>query len=280
MLELLETWETNMNYPEIVVASDLHIDLYKNPYEVFTWFDVPENKNRIFVLAGDLFTDTHKSQPDIAIFLQKCLSYFAHVVFVAGNHDFWGHSLVGEGCFDDLMVESLSGHEDRIHYLTPENTCVIDGIEFWGCTFWTKIEHPLAQMQIQTLNDYQQIYSMGDEDLSVIFTNHINQIARNGAKRFLNSTMEETAGKRVIVTHFPLFREKLPEYHNPVDEYYNNHMEMFFYEYPPVDLMIHGHTHNQYDYYFDNMRVVCHPRGYPSQSAGYQLKVVDLNEQT
>lgn len=268
-----------MMYPKLAIISDVHVDLYQFDNLFAVHFNKPEHKEMILCLAGDISTDT---SPDVEYFKQfaeKCAQYFKHVVFVLGNHDCWGHDLLGDNNIDHKMSAILNGNE-RIHYLTMDDTVVIDGIEFWGHTFWSKIESPLEQTQIQSLNDYRCIYSSNKEPLYVLHTNLINSRARNCLKNFLNSPNDNQAfgtNKRVVMTHFPLFREKIPEYPNVFDIYYNNHMDYELSYSPQPDVYIFGHTHTPFDFDFMGARVICNPRGYPSQSKSFEMKYIDLN---
>ena len=267
-------------YPILAITSDVHVDLYNNPHGLFMLLDKPEHKDMILCLAGDIVTDTKPEMADFKTFLCKCAKYFSHVVWVAGNHDLWGYDATGNNSFDEQVI-ALNLEHSNIHYLTMDDTVVIDGIEFWGHTFWTNVEKSNEVIAIQGLNDFQNIHSFDGNDFYVHQMNSINQQARKALKKFLTSPKDNqsySVDKRVVMTHFPLFRENVQENPNPYDIYYDNHMDYELAYMPLPDLFIHGHTHNHYDYDFMGSRVVCHPRGYPSQSQGYQLKYVDLNE--
>lgn len=268
-------------YPTLAIASDIHVDLYNNMVNsIFSDFDKPEHKDMILCLAGDIFTDTKPELLYFKDFLIKCSQYFKHVVWVAGNHDLWGYNLFGDDSFDEQMV-TLCDALGNVHYLTMDDTTIIDGIEFWGHTFWTKIENPVEQVQVQSLIDYQNIFSSNGEDLFVYNTNEVNRLARTHLKSFLNFPKNHKqwgVDKRVVMTHFPLFREKLPEYPNAFDVYYNNHMDYELAYIPQPDLYIYGHTHTAEDYDFMGARVICNPRGYPSQSGNFKMKYFTFGE--
>lgn len=270
---------------ELFVASDLHIDLEFNTFKFFEHCNDKENKNRIFVLAGDVLTDTFNGIPTIIDFLINSLKYFKCVVFTPGNHDLWGYNILGKDSFDTLFINELcklpSEIGDRIYYLEPNNTCLIDGIEFWGTTFWSKIDSPIEQMQIQRFNDFHAIKSLNNEDLSTTTTNIINSNNRKELKAFLNydtDSLPYAVTHKVVVTHFPLIREHIPQYYNAADIYYNNHMEEFFLDNMAPDLVICGHTHTQHDFYFNDIRFVCNPRGYPSQSHNFEIMIINLED--
>lgn len=270
---------------ELFVASDLHIDLEFNNYLFFDHCTDPENKNRIFVLAGDVLTDTFSGISTIVEFLVNSLDYFKCVVFTPGNHDLWGYNISGKDSFDNLFVNELYKLPveifNRIYYLQPFNTCNINGIEFWGTTFWSRINNPLEQMQIQKINDFHAIKSINNEDLSITYTNIVNNNNRQELKKFLNldtDMLPYTVTHKVVVTHFPLIREHVPERYSLFDIYYNNHMEEFFLANLAPSLAINGHSHTRCDFYFNGIRFVCNPRGYPTQSHNFNIMIINLDE--
>lgn len=269
--------------PELFIASDVHIDL---EVDIFTFFehctDI-ENKNRIFVLAGDVLTDTFSGINTIIDFLVKSLEYFKDVVFTPGNHDLWDYNITGKNSFDNLFIDALcklpTEIGDRIYYLTPDDTCVVDGIEFWGTTFWSRIDSPIEQLKIGSINDFYTIKSVNDERLTITYTNMVNSENRTKLKSFLNYDVDSlpySVTHRVVVTHFPLIREHTPEEYNIFDIYYNNHMEHFFLDNSKPDLVVNGHTHTRSDFYFNDTRFVCNPRGYPTQSHNFSVMIVKL----
>lgn len=267
-------------YPILAIISDLHVDMYKNMDDIFELFDKPDHKDMILCLAGDVFTDTSPTINQIENFLKKCANYFKHVVFVAGNHDLWGHNIIGDNSFDEQMINSNVIHSN-IHYLTMDDTTIIDDIEFWGHTFWSKVDKGNEVIAIQGLGDYANIYSLHNNELYVHQTNEINANARNHLKGFLNWPRQHeynTANKRVIMTHFPLFREHVQDNPSPVDVYFNNQMDYELAYLPQPDLYIYGHTHTAEDYDFMGARVICNPRGYPSQSGNFKMKYFTFGE--
>lgn len=271
--------------PELFVASDLHVDLEFNDYLFFEHCTDIENKNRIFVLAGDVLTDTFDGIDTIIKFLVNSLDYFKAVVFTPGNHDLWGYNISGENSFDNLFVAELkklpTEISNRIHYLHLFNTCFIDGIEFWGTTFWSRIDSPIEQLKIGGINDFYAIKSINNERLTITYTNIVNSNNRQELKKFLNFNVDVlpyTVTHRVVVTHFPLIREHTSEEYNIFDIYYNNHMEEFFLDNLPPALVISGHTHTRSDFYFNDTRFVCNPRGYPTQSHNYRNMIINLEK--
>lgn len=270
---------------ELFIASDLHVDLEVDIFTFFNHCNDIENKNRIFVLAGDVLTDTFEGIGTIIGFLVKSLEYFKCVVFTPGNHDLCGYNILGKDSFDNLFTNALCNLPqeigDRIYYLEPNNTCLIDGIEFWGTTFWSKIDSPIEQMQIERINDYHTIKSINNEHLSCITTNLVNSNNRKELKSFLNYDIDllpYTVTYKVVVTHFPLIREHTPERYSTFDIYYNNHMEEFFLDNMAPNLVICGHTHTHADFYFNDIRFVCNPRGYTTQSHNFKIMIIDLEQ--
>lgn len=262
---------------EIVICSDLHIEKYKSTFDFRLYFGDEANKNRILIVAGDIFTYTETCHPEIHYFLNKCSTFFKYVVFVLGNHDCRSYALVSnESTLAkdlDKMFQKADPHTQNVFVLEYDKSITLDGIEFWGCTFWTKIEDPLSQMQISCIGDYREIMYNDDEPLSIHLTNLINSESRKALKLFLNNG---SGLKKVVVSHFPLIRETLPEYPDPFDDYYDNHLEYFLMDNPKPNLIVYGHTHTAYDFEFEGIRIICNPRGYPHNQNDFSTKVVTV----
>ena len=107
---------------KIWVISDLHLEFGAS-------FDIePPPGTDVVVCAGDVLT---KGIAPSIKWLGDKLAGKVPVVFVAGNHEFYGGSIV-----DDIRAAKLEDVYPRLHFL--ENGKVeIDGVLFVGGTLWS-----------------------------------------------------------------------------------------------------------------------------------------------
>lgn len=179
------------------------------------------------------------------------------IVYIAGNHEYWGEDL-------DRFTHHLTQHtqESHVHFL--ENRCVdIKGVRFLGCTLWTDYNEADTQIMdemVQKMNDFRFIRK-GARTLQPADLVHVNAQSKAWLAQELNSPF---AGKTVVVTHHaPLMRSwyNLP-YGNIQYAYCNDLKTLMDQHQHHIDLWVHGHVHESFDYIAHGVRVVCNPRGY------------------
>src|ERR1035437_6154821 len=85
--------------------------------------EVPRNDADVVILAGDI------ARPKDAV--SWALGFNKPVLYVPGNHEFYGTSIAGAA--DELKKLCVGTH---IHVLDNDQV-VIDGVRFLGTTLWT-----------------------------------------------------------------------------------------------------------------------------------------------
>jgi len=100
--------------------SDIHLETYKHAFPL-----EPVAPN--LALIGDICGAYHKN---LRPFLERCAANFETVLYVPGNHEYYGHTLQEV----DDSLESLCA-ELGIEYLQCR-TVKIDEVAISGCTLW------------------------------------------------------------------------------------------------------------------------------------------------
>lgn len=230
---------------KIHVLSDLHTE--------FGSFTPPETDADVVVLAGDIGVGEKAVKWSKEAFANK------PVIQIAGNHEFYGGSL---GKSWQKMAQSAQG--SHVHLLNDQ-AVVVGGVRFLGCTLWTDYHltgnYPLAQWDAQqTMNDFKKIR---DEHYRKV---RPYQLAARHAhsKHFLQYQLAQPFdGPTVVVTHHApsslSIHERYKQSPSHLNACYASHLEMLM---DGVNLWVHGHTHDSFDYMLGETRVVCNPRGY------------------
>ncbi len=230
------------------ILSDLHLG--------FGAMERPENDADVVVLAGDL------SRPlEAAVW---ALRFEKPVIYVLGNHEFYGSSI--DGAAEQLKRLCEGTH---VHVL-DDSDVVIDGVRFLGSTLWTDFElfddtakraEAIAQAR-QLIRDFSRIRTreaeramFTPEDSAALFRRH---------SRWLGARLSTPhAGPTVVVTHHAPSRQSIhPRF---ADSLLNACFVSDAQHLLGADrarLWIHGHTHDSFDYSVNGTRVVCNPRGY------------------
>jgi len=249
---------------DIMIAEDLHSH--------------PEEKVRVAVMIDSLSRrqETAKRFRD---FLARCSKEFPHVVYVAGNHEFY-HGRWKES------ITHLREECDRFTnvYFLERDVKVINEVSFIGATLWTDCNkgdpltlHALGDM----MNDYRIIRNdeLGFTKLRPAQTMHRHQQTLS----YLKAILPDMKDKRVVFVghHGPSAMSTHPRYVNEtlMNGGYRSELSEFILDNPQIKLWTHGHMHDPFDYIIGTTRVVCNPRGYSGhdeQADNFQLKFLDI----
>jgi predicted phosphodiesterase len=221
-----------------------------------------DDKETVLVIAGDFLVWTN---PDDSVEqLRELAQQFKAIVYVAGNHEFYGST------HQDVIVglRTVADSIDNLYFLDGDY-CIIDDVRFIGGTLWTDMDgsasYTMARIE-QGMNDYRQI-KYRDRDgvvntLRAADVVKLNAWYRGQFRTWLDVGWE---GKTVVVSHH------LPDYYyarayadyDLVYAYGNTLMQDLV---AKADIWIHGHAHIRQEYEIEGVHVIANPRGY----VGYQ----------
>lgn len=245
---------------KLLVLSDLHLEFIR-----FQVDEVAAAAADVVVLAGDIHKGTQAIDWMAREFGGK------PVVYVAGNHEFYGGHW--QETLDALRRESkLHG----IHFLEDDEV-VIGDCRFLGCSLWTdfrvlgdeRLQESMGRYKVG-MNDCRLIGSgRGSSDVSArrLTPGEVLQRHLRSREWLLSRINERHEGSTIVVTHHLPSTKSVPQRYegDPLSPgFASNLPETCF---ASVDLWIHGHTHDSADYVIQspvgNTRVICNPRGYP-----------------
>lgn len=286
---------------KITVVSDLHLE-----FSGLT-LDNPQQAD-VLVLSGDItvaeFLHAHPAHKPIdanagpnhqvAIrtreLLESCSKTFKHVVYVAGNHEFyngrWYAAL-------DFLREECSRYPN-VHFL-EQSTVEIDGVVFIGSTLWTDLNggDPLTTHAVTDLmNDYRVIRNdrLDFRRLRPFETMRRHFDSRDYIRTVIgNIRGSENPDRKVVVVghHTPTRKSINPRYSAQylMNGAYCSELDDLILDCPEIKLWTCGHTHHPHWYYVGTTLVVCNPRGYVDSSHNYDEKtgwdpnfVIDLDD--
>ena len=235
---------------KIQIMSDLHLE--------FATLQVDPVDADIVILAGDI-------QPSGKGVCWAKDNFDIPVLYVAGNHEFYNHMWTMDELLDDMRSNCIGSN---VHLL-DRNTFEVDGVRFLGTTLWTDLlVKPLGGVKCGVIDSDAGAIMTGDgEGLD----DHVAQLLFEKNRSWLRSELEKPfAGKTVVISHHaPAIGSLHSQYAgNPRNACFVTDMEDLMGD--RVDLWVHGHTHNSFDYELDGTRVVCNPRGYPSPFGGWE----------
>lgn len=272
---------------KVALCSDLHLE--------FADLDIKNTDNaQVLILAGDIMTanELHeypegitnpswvnglpgraKTAQEYRDFLKRCSQEFDHVLYVAGNHEFyngkWNQTLT------TLRSECIKFH--NVHFM-ENDTFVLDDVTFIGGTLWTDMNRhdPLTLRTVQDMmNDYR-IIRVEDRDYGKLRPDDTILRHHRTLKYIANVTAEKSDQKFFVVGHHaPSKLSTKPRYEDDVlmNGAYSSDLSEFILDRPQIKVWVHGHTHDNFDYTIGETRVVANPRGY----VGYERSSQELD---
>jgi predicted phosphodiesterase len=279
---------------KIALASDLHLE--------FEDVDLKNTEGaEVLILSGDIMLaeDLH-NHPPISVneyepytelgvrqkaaqrfraFLHRVSKEFPHVVYVAGNHEFyhgrWSASI-------DHLREACSAYPNI--YFLEKDIKVINEVSFIGATLWTDMNKgdPLTLHAINDMmNDFRIIRNdeLGYTKLRPAHTMYRHQ----QTLAYLKAILPDMKGKKVVFVghHGPSAMSTHPRYAGDylMNGGYRSELSEMILDNPQIKLWTHGHMHDPFDYMIGTTRVVCNPRGYSGhdpQADVFELKFLDI----
>lgn len=219
----------------------------------------------VVILAGDIHTKARG--------VRWALDNFSGaVLYVPGNHEFYSGHLTYT-----LVTMRSAARDGRVQVMNMHEA-VIGGVRFLGCTMWTDYAatgnaHQAGLYARTCMNDFRYIRT---ESFRRIVPKDLVQESIK-TRSWLRSKLDEPFdGKTVVITHrAPSLRSLAdsPDAGTLLDAAYANDCEDLLGG-ERVALWLHGHSHFAVDYEIRGTRVVCNPRGYPSEETGFDPKLV------
>ncbi len=230
------------------ILSDLHLgqgDL-----------DAPCNDADGVILAGDI------AHPAEALAWAQALG--KPVLYVPGNHEYYGGSIVGV----DAQWQALTAGT-QVQVL-QQGERVVAGVRFLGATLWTDFRlfpdrqrsaecQALAQ---RLLRDFSRI-ALEDGVPDLLTPAHCTALFDRHAAWLEQKLAQPHGGPTVVITHHaPSPRSIHPRFaQSLLNACFVSNAEHLL-DGRRVQLWVHGHVHDSFDYCVNGTRVVCNPRGY------------------
>lgn len=229
------------------ILSDLHLSQAGLP--------LPNTDADIVILAGDI------ARPAQAI--EWARGFNKPVLYVPGNHEFYGGSLTS-------TVRALKQHAQgtTVHVLDNEAT-ILGGVRFLGSTLWTDFNlygpgAPREQAVADALKFTLDFARITSDATGTTLTPHEMEAVFRSNRAWLDARLDEAFdGPTVVITHHaPSPRSVHPRFEgSSVNCCFVSNSEDLLVAGRSV-LWIHGHTHDSFDYQVGGTRVLCNPRGY------------------
>lgn len=239
---------------KIRLFSDLHNEFAPVDYVIP---ELPDDKETTLVLAGDIDVGGIKEGT-----ANKLRDQFKYIVYIAGNHEFYGHD---HGLLQQKLEEIVS-YDDNLYYLDNDYV-TLDGVVFYGGTAWTQTAPDRHDMLKGSMNDFISIKNV---DLVTGKVDRFTPADANEENDEFVRTLEARLSRNdnelpvVVVSHHTPSDKSQDSRYDPsrLNCAYHNKFEGLIEDNPAIKLWCHGHVHNSNDYMLYDTRVVSNPYGY------------------
>lgn len=258
----------------VLAFSDLHLEFGRYACDPYSAGDHMIPEADIAVVAGDIAAPVVKA----VAYLQRTVARHMPVIYVAGNHEFYSHTLEEE--FDRAREHLAVRRDDcnEIHLLEDE-TAIVAGIRFIGATLWTDYELYVGDrvgkerdIEIATamdaarrmIRDHQRVTTQpAGEPLTGFAPRHARS-RHQRSRAYIESVLSQPfEGPTVVVTHHAPHPDSVEERFKKsvVSPAFASDLSALIAEHEP-ELWVHGHVHSSHDYRVGRTRVVANPAGY------------------
>jgi predicted phosphohydrolase len=246
----------------IWVISDLHLEFDDG------WLPMIPDAD-VCVCAGDVMQGCGNS----IRWLDQHIAPAMPVVMVAGNHEFYSHSIV-----EGLEWARVHAAEcPRVHFL-ENDVVVIGGVRFVGCTLWSDFELDgdvawAAANFEGRLNDSRAIAWRKLPSHEGFTAKRVQELHAR-SRRFLEHSLMYD-GPTVVVTHHaphPCSVNAKWEGSSLNPSFASDMTDVIVTHRP--DLWAHGHMHDSSDYLVAGTRVIANPKGYGGENPAFDPSLV------
>lgn len=227
----------------------------------------------ILIMAGDIMPHVNKSYKDTLSAL--CYGY-KHVVYVPGNHEYYGGSGTPTQVFDYIkrVCRSVNTPISLLGYGEPSYDIPETSVRVVGATLWTNIPQEMARSTYM-LSDFNTIASY---DTSLKLTHYDMNFMHERDKIHIRDSVKQAAtdGKAAVVVthHAPDARIAATNDSRATNGYgifyYNVDMASVITQ-PNVSAWVFGHTHESMmcNLYGVRYPFITNALGYPHESTGF-----------
>lgn len=274
-LEFYDCYFTNDEGAEVLIlGGDIMIseDLHDHP-------EPPSAFDQMLIAKGQGIGRRQMAAQMYRDFLKRCSYQFPHVIYVAGNHEFYHGKF--HRSLDTLRNECAKF--PNVYFL-EDQTKEISEVSFIGCTLWTDMNRgdPLTLHSVRDMmNDYTQIV---EDSLGYTKLRPAHTLARHRKSlQYIKHVVAEKHDKKFVVVghHAPTMKSIHPNYlgEHLMNGTYASDLSEFILDHPQIKLWCHGHVHYAFDYLVGDTRIVCNPRGYVGHevdASDFKLKYLEI----
>lgn len=267
---------------KLYYCSDLHSEFYARQVDVENLVlstttnnvcmnHIDKDKD-VLILAGDIGVATDKNNlQKLETVFQTYQKYFQHIVFVPGNHCYYGIKQKNQSLEQiDQCLEKLC-QENKVNFLQAEQKepVIINNTMFIGCTLWSYITNEAFSQMTDSRTVFKDV-------------NQYRELNRKHTEYLVKKLEENKLSTKypvVVVTHhLPSFSLIHPIYKgSSLNSAFANHLNSLIKNSnEQIKLWVCGHTHAPMKVKVENVPVLVNPFGYPDENHNVKVECIEI----
>jgi predicted phosphodiesterase len=271
--------DLHLEFADIHIKNDNGYDVLILSGDIMVAQDLYDHPETSYSMYSDVNLENLGRRQQTALrfrdFLKRCSFQFPHVIYIAGNHEFY-HGKWNK----TLTVLSEECQKFPNVYFLEQGYKKIDDVIFVGGTLWTDMNKgdPLTLHSVRDMmNDFRIIHKEleGYTRLKPADT----AVRHRDTLRFIGQIVDRKEVEKYVVVghHSPSLLSVHENYKGDhlMNGAYHSDLSNFILDRPQIKLWTHGHTHHPFDYVIGGTRIVCNPRGYEGyEDTGWNPDIV------
>ena len=250
---------------QVQMYSDLHIEYEETDHVDVLRYITPRKGVDILILAGDIGNLYRFEQ--LKNFLKDISVYYKQVFYVLGNHEFYKRRTLPSLPYQVLYKNAMTLPKiiPNLMILNNDSYLIDKKYCFIGSTLWSHIGDseifPFFRVKIHGFNKF--VYNKFN-------AKNIEYI------RTMLQLCKQRKWIPIVITHYtPTFKCIHHKHRDDIYQYlYANNLDAMLKEFSPK-YWIAGHTHENFDFIYNNTRIVSNQLGKKSENVqNYQKDIV------
>lgn len=240
----------------------------------------------VLVLCGDIVTpntwkynhssSARKNAFEQMEFFNRLDKDFNNIpkIQLLGNHEFY-HNRLDQPL--KILLENAKNFNST-WYIGDNMLITINSVNFYAATLWTNMNNnnPIVENKAKHgMNDFKLIKNSIGEN----FHPQESVMLHETTMKFFTNNWKHGEKNVVLTHHLPSFSAIDNQYKSSdLNGAYASNLDNWILDHNPV-LWCCGHSHNEYDDFLGNTRIVRHPRGYvgyENVDPNYTYKVIEI----
>lgn len=233
-----------------------------------------DDKQTTLLLSGDI-CENWRAHTRYGGFFKRVSERFAEVIWIPGNHEYYGHKF--SDYHDTRVAMNMSTEYSNVFYWNRNRTSYLTecglNIHVLAATLWSDCDkgNPLSNFAVSNgLNDYKKI-TFADVEMDIYRKLRVNDTMaahirdRDYIVAQVNKfkTADPDCVVIVMTHHAPSF-QSIPERYagDVLSNAYASHLNFGLFTHGQPDVWIHGHLHDEVNYWINETNVISNPYGY------------------